>query len=372
MASYDDDDKDKRPEGSRNFPLLFPGPGEMRCASELYNETGMLWNSDPCLEFEEDSQCGEPYEASDYEASDYEASDYEASDYEAPDYQQPVATGDFPAAYGSASPWCEMTYPSFSQPEGATGPPSLEGDSEESISPKMPKVVLPPTQEQLYLAGQSLVGDQDQDHDRRLLSYLLQTQDEDVSSPGLSPQSQRPSLTPSVLHPRPWERHIPTPPGFPSRFRDRPDSCPPGFNAQSQGRGNLRPPPGFTPQALRAAPVTFTPPHVWSQGSPHDPNFALSRQMTTDPRQSAADSPDFAHLYLPMQSRPQHLQKKRMAQQTPQQSAQSSPMRPSVLRQEELRSPMPLINRHERQKKLDEQAKGFDPDDDDAFYPHDD
>ncbi|KAI0837230.1 hypothetical protein F5Y06DRAFT_84679 [Hypoxylon sp. FL0890] len=347
MAFYDDGDKSKRPEGSRNFPLNFPGPGEMRRAAELYYTTGTLWNVsylDPPLETGQGSRSGAPYQA--------------------PDYQQP-ATQDFPA-YGNASPWRDTTYP-FARPK-ATGTPNPEYCSEDSISPKKPKVVLPPTQEERRLTGQFLANGQGRGH-TRLPSYLPQYQDRCATQPSgfpptFSPLTQNPNHSrpaPPVFHPRPWDRNVSTPPGFQSQSRDRPDSCPPGLNPQPQGRSDIRAAPGLTPQARNAAPVTFYSPPVWTQGNSGDPNFVPSR------RQLIVDSPTFAHLYLPMQVRPEYIRRQRGAHQTPLQTAPSSPMGTFVSRQEERPQP---TNKYERQRQLDEQAKGFDSEDDDAFYPH--
>ncbi|KAI0098337.1 hypothetical protein F4776DRAFT_676660 [Hypoxylon sp. NC0597] len=351
MAYYEDGDRSERPEGSRNFPLHFPGPGEMRRASELYQRTGSLWDasySNPGLKNNEDSRCGEPYQA--------------------PDYQEPAATQNFPA-YGSASPWRETTYP-FAQGMAAGTPqsPNPEDDSEGSISPKKPKVVLPPTRAQQCWGGQTLVGVQGRRH-TRLPSYIPQSQDQGVShsfdfSPGFPTQPQipdhpRPTLPAS--HPRPWERNVKTPPGFPSR--NRPDSCPPGL--QPQGRNDIRPPPGFTDPAhnRNAASPSFFP----SQGQSGS-NFTPSRhQIITEPNQVIVNSPTFNALYRPIQARPNYRQHR-----TPQHTAPPSPMGRSVTRQEEQRSSVPMVSKHERQRKLDLQAKGFDSDDDDAFYPHND
>ncbi|KAI1411192.1 hypothetical protein F5Y13DRAFT_201413 [Hypoxylon sp. FL1857] len=355
MDSYYEDDKSKRPESSRNFPLVFPGPGEMRRASEMYYNPYKIWDvdySDPRLERKQDSRFGEAYRA--------------------PDFQDP-ATRDFPA-YGSASPWRNTIYP-FARPMPTNTPPSpnSEYDSDDSISPKKPKVVLPPTQGQQRLMDQSLVDDQAREHPR-LGSYLPQCQERVVSRPpgfppGTSPQSQAANLfhpTPPVLHSRPWERTVSTPPGFSSQPQDRPDSCPPGFDPQSQVRSNIRPPPGFPPQNQNLSPAPFTPPPAQI-----DVKLVPSRrQFVTDRRQVVVTSPTFSALYTPIQARPNQQQHQRNAHLTPQQATISSPMGTSKLRQEERRSPVPPADRLERQRKLDAQAKGFDSDDDDAFYPH--
>ncbi|OTA82445.1 hypothetical protein M434DRAFT_37097 [Hypoxylon sp. CO27-5] len=345
MAYYEEGDKSTRPEGSRNFPLHFPGPGEMRRASELYERTGTLWNvsySDKRLENNQDSRFGEPYEA--------------------PDYKEPAATRDFPA-YGSACPWRETTYPfARTMTAGTPQPPNPEDDSEESISPKRPKVVLPPTQTQQHCGGQTHVEVQRR-RNTRLPSYIPQSQDQGNPHPfdfppcfPTQPQiPDHPRPTPPAFRPRPWDRNVTTPPGFPSR--NRPDSCPPGF--QRQGRNDIRPPPGFTgsDHNRNAARPSFFSPQVQSSQ-----NFVPSRrQIITEPNQHIVDSPTFNALYLPIQARRDYHRP-----QTPQQTAPSSPMGVSVSHQE---ASVPRADKYKRQRKLDTQAKGFDSDDDDTFYP---
>ncbi|KAF3070657.1 hypothetical protein GL218_00538 [Daldinia childiae] len=91
-----------------------------------------------------------------------------------------------------------------------------------------------------------------------------------------------------------------------------------------------------------------------------------SRQVITDPRQTVVSSPTFNNYYLPMQARyfqnPYQGQQSQMAQ--PHMGNSAHAMTPQ--------GPMPPVDRHARQRILDEQAKSFSEEDDDAFYPHKD
>ncbi|KAI1647773.1 uncharacterized protein F4817DRAFT_315641 [Daldinia loculata] len=91
-----------------------------------------------------------------------------------------------------------------------------------------------------------------------------------------------------------------------------------------------------------------------------------SRQIITDPRQTVVSSPTFNNYYLPMQARdfqnPYQGKQPQMAQ--PHIGSPAHAVAPQELK--------PPLDRHARQRILDEQAKSFSEEDDAAFYPHKD
>ncbi|KAI0131018.1 hypothetical protein F4814DRAFT_445160 [Daldinia grandis] len=91
-------------------------------------------------------------------------------------------------------------------------------------------------------------------------------------------------------------------------------------------------------------------------------NISSGRPMTTDPRQTVPSNPTFNNHYLPMEARDIQNSYKGQQQQMPH-SHISSPAHPTALQ---------VLDKHARQRILDEQAKSFSEEDDAAFYPHKD
>ncbi|KAI0853944.1 hypothetical protein F5Y00DRAFT_257243 [Daldinia vernicosa] len=103
------------------------------------------------------------------------------------------------------------------------------------------------------------------------------------------------------------------------------------------------------------------------KGTAFPPSFVpSSRQIITDPRQTVVSSPTFNNYYLPMQARGHQNLYQGQQIQMPQPHIGSTAH--AVTPQE----PKPPLDRHARQRILDEQAKSFSEEDDAAFYPHKD
>ncbi|KAI1471297.1 uncharacterized protein F4812DRAFT_467440 [Daldinia caldariorum] len=139
-----------------------------------------------------------------------------------------------------------------------------------------------------------------------------------------------------------------------------------GFNSQTPtrprggGRGqgiDIPPPPGMVPS---------------------------NRQIITDPRQNVVSSPTFNKYYLPMQSRNRQYPYQGQQHQVEQQQIGQAQMGQQQMGQLQTgkaqignpaytmasQKPQPHPDRHARQRILDEQAKSFSQEDDDAFYPN--
>ncbi|KAI1800149.1 hypothetical protein F4811DRAFT_51732 [Daldinia bambusicola] len=106
-----------------------------------------------------------------------------------------------------------------------------------------------------------------------------------------------------------------------------------------------------------------------------------SRQIITDPRQNVVNSQTFNNYYLPMQSRNRQYPYQAQQHQMEQQHMGQAQMGQSQMGQAQTinpaytmvsQKPQPHPDRHARQRILDEQAKSFSQEDDDAFYPHND
>ncbi|KAI1474356.1 hypothetical protein F4774DRAFT_429933 [Daldinia eschscholtzii] len=164
-----------------------------------------------------------------------------------------------------------------------------------------------------------------------------------VPSGSYAPPSQQPQTMPNnTVSPNTPRVVLP-----PSQGQDRPNSQTPtrprGDGGRGQGTG-LLPPPGLVPS---------------------------SRQIVTDPRQNMVSSPTFNKYYLPMQARDRQYQGQQ-TQMEQQQTGQMQMGNPAYNMAPQKPQPQPHPDRHARQRILDEQAKSFSQEDDDAFYPHND
>ncbi|KAI8964724.1 hypothetical protein F5Y11DRAFT_345178 [Daldinia sp. FL1419] len=118
-------------------------------------------------------------------------------------------------------------------------------------------------------------------------------------------------------------------------------------------------------------PSSLTPTHPRGRGkgqgasSTSPPPFApTGPRMAADPRQTTAGGPAFNNHYPPIHTHtfqnPYQVQQTQMGQ-----PPTNSPAHPITHQK-----PKPVIDRHARQRMLDEQAKSFSEEDDAAFYPH--
>ncbi|KAI2463506.1 hypothetical protein F4781DRAFT_118060 [Annulohypoxylon bovei var. microspora] len=321
--------KESRPEGSRNFPLVFPSyadthPGErpLRWNPDTHpGEKLRRWN--PGMHPGEKPLRWSP------------ATKNRVRDRAAQEPQGPPTQG-FPA-YGRGMPWLDADYP-FSKLTTALQCPEPESDGQESIASNTPKVVLPPPthEEHDFNVHTPIRG-----HRRQIseLSLPLPLASEDFA-----------------------DQH------------------------QSQGRV-IRPPPGFTQQPQgRTIPGHHglqVPADFSSSNDSQDRPFVPSRrQIITDSRQTIVDSPTFTAQYAPMQTRPEYSQDdfwyNGQQQEQMAGSPVGSPMGPQTPLSHRSRRAQRL-RKHSRKRQIladqmarEEAARGFDSEDDNEFYPHED
>ncbi|KAI0901044.1 hypothetical protein F4806DRAFT_179571 [Annulohypoxylon nitens] len=195
MATICDYDipKEKRPEGSRNFPLVFPSPVDVHPDSDKTALGG-----------------GSAKECSGHGRT--------TSDHNIP------ATRGFPA-YGKAIPWLDADYP-FDKTANTVQCPEPDSDGQDSTTSNTPKVVLPPlTKEQLGPSARNPVHDHHRQMTRMIAGDLSQ---HDLYSratrvpPGFNQQSQVRSIPGAPI------AQVPT---RPFRFNDPRD---PNFKPASQ------------------------------------------------------------------------------------------------------------------------------------------
>ncbi|KAI1454725.1 hypothetical protein F4805DRAFT_477246 [Annulohypoxylon moriforme] len=171
--------KEKRPEGSRNFPLVFPS------YADTHSDGNSLRGS-----FNTETS-GRSHTESD---------------------QQVPATRGFPA-YGKAIPWLDAEYP-FEKTTAIAKCPDPESDGQESTTSNTPKVVLPPLTKEQH---DSDVHTPIRDYHRQMSQFSL--------GPG------------DLFHNRPQGRFIRGPPGITHQSQDRSHpglSCPPGPRVPAQ------------------------------------------------------------------------------------------------------------------------------------------
>ncbi|KAI1205058.1 uncharacterized protein F4807DRAFT_471303 [Annulohypoxylon truncatum] len=174
MATLCDYDlpKEKRPEGSRNFPLVFPSYVDVR--SDVNSLGG---SSAICTSNHGPTTSAHPV---------------------------PVTRG-FPA-YGKAIPWLDAEYP-FEKTTITAQCPEPESDGQESTTSNTPKVVLPPKTEEQHDSG---IRTPDRDRRRQMLHYSPEPGD----SFYYQPQEREILRAPPGLAQQPQGRGIPGPPGL--------------------------------------------------------------------------------------------------------------------------------------------------------------
>ncbi|KAI0385622.1 hypothetical protein F5Y04DRAFT_292106 [Hypomontagnella monticulosa] len=125
--------------------------------------------------------------------------------------------------------------------------------------------------------------------------------------------------------------------------------------------------------------TTQTPVH--HSGSENHDFAPGAYQEAVEQYQNPSDSPDFSHLYLPIQARPKKYQHQHHHQHQHQHQLHSPYANPhqqqpmdhpdqQPIHQQQTRRPVPPPDRVRRQEILDEQAQDFCEEDDEIFYPH--
>ncbi|KAI0885398.1 uncharacterized protein GGS22DRAFT_188687 [Annulohypoxylon maeteangense] len=172
--------KEKRPEGSRNFPLVFPSYADMHSdvSSPGGSSTLETWGRVSV----------------------------------ALDHRMPVTRG-FPA-YGKAIPWLDAAYP-FDKTTIPIQCPEPESDGQESTTSNTPKVVLPPQF-------------QDQ-HDSGIRTPIRGHYRE---------TSLLPFVSGDPFQHQPQARAMRAPPGFSQQPQGRSVPGPPSFHVSTQNSGN--------------------------------------------------------------------------------------------------------------------------------------
>ncbi|KAI1106336.1 hypothetical protein F4804DRAFT_300942 [Jackrogersella minutella] len=296
MATMNDYEipKDQRPEGSRNFPLVFPTRREMHQHAKKHG-----------LEFK--SSVYQP--PNDYYPK-LRIALYEGAGYELPADLQGYSD------HEHTNPSAQTSNPFFG-PSTTLQCPEPESDGQESASPSVPRVLLPPSQERLRY--------------------------------GINEQGRFASQFDPFTHPL-------------DRGMSKDFSLSPPYIPQSQDNGAQS---GFE-----------NPSQSPERDNSHKGEFVPSRrQVVTHPNETIVDSPTFNALYAPIQSRrdlnsqsyyPQLHQKQHHMSASP----FDSPMGAGTPMSHRSHKRSQSAHRRELQAIRDEQAKGFDSEDDDIFFPN--